>query len=341
MKCNVVLFAQVNYTKKMMKKIFIIVFCFMSFFFNSCTSIKKIGTNAVSDMLAGADKKGRIIEKKKNEADPMQAVMGETDTILIADFFPTTLKMYEIMQAGNPDHQGLAIMCGQLNVMYANAFIQSPADELSVEDFDKKNSEYQRAEMHYIRGRDYIFSVLDKKYEGFSKAILSADENEIKNAVSKLKKEDVTAAYWSSAGALGAFSLNPLNADYLASLGGIVAMLERSAELDADYSDGAVWSLLFSFYVSAPPDFGGDMDRGLYCYSEAQRVSDGKQAGNYVGYAETYCIPQNDEEGFVKALNDALSIDPDADPSTRLMTVIYQNKARRLLSLQKDYFLQW
>ncbi len=309
--------------------------------FTSCSSVKKIGTNAVANMLSGADKNGKIIEKKKGESDPLTAVMGETDTILIADFFPAALKMYEIMQAGNPGHQGLTIMCGQLNVMYANAFVQSPADCLTVDLYDKKNAEYQRAEMHYLRGRDYIFAVLDKKYPGFSTAVLSSDEAALSAAVAKVQKTDVPALYWGAAGALGAFSLNPLNADYLLSLHGLVAMLERAASLDPDYSGGAIWSLLFSFYVSAPSDFGGDMDRGLYCYKEAQRVSGGKQAGNYVSYAESYCIPQNDEDGFVKALNEALLINPDEDPDSRLMTVIYQNKAKRLLASQEDYFLHW
>ncbi|QTQ11426.1 hypothetical protein HRI96_03955 [Treponema parvum] len=325
----------------MIKKICIFEIFLFFLFFTSCSSLKKIGTNAVSDMLAGADKNGCEIQKKAGSANPLTAVTGESDTVLIADFFPSALKVYEIMQAGNPEHGGLSVMCGQLNVMYANAFVQGPADLLSVENFDKKDAEYRRAEMHYMRGSDYVFSALDRRYKGFSEAVLSGEEEIFKPAISKLKKSDVNAAYWAAAGRLGAFSLDPLNPDLLKCLGGLVALLEKASELSPDYSDGAVWSLLFVFYVSAPADFGGNLERGLYCYREALRVSGGKNAGHYVGYAESYCIPQNDEEGFVNALKAALAIDPDKDPSNRLMTIIYQNKARRLLASQEDYFLHW
>ncbi len=328
------------YTITMKKIVYFLLITFV-LSLNSCSSIQKMGTNAVSDMMSGYDKKGRLIEKKQGTADPMLAVMGETDTILIGDFLPVTLKMCEILQAGNPEHQGMAIMCGQLNVMYANAYIQSPADEIPVSEFDKKDSEYRRAYAHYLKGSEQIFAVLEKKYPGINDILVSADEGKISTVVSKLKKNDVNAVYWAVAGRLGAFSLDPLNPDLITSLSACVALLEKACELDAEYSSGAIWSLLFTFYVSAPADFCGNMERGLECYRMAQKVSGGKQAGNYVAYAESYCIPQNDEEGFVKALNDALAINPDEDPSSRLMTVIYQKKARRLLAAKEDYFLEW
>ena len=315
--------------------------CSACFFLTSCSSIQKMGTNAVSDMLSGYDKKGRFIEKKAGAPDPMEAVMNESDTVLIGDFLPVTLKMYEILQAVNPEHQGLSVMCGQLNVMYANAFVQSPADEIPIEYYDKQKSEYDRAKMHYLKGSRYIFSVLDKMYPGFSENVFSADENLIQKSVSQLKKSDVNALYWAIAGRLGAFSLDPLNAELVTSLQGCVAVLERAAELDREYSDGAIWTLLFTFYVSAPADFCGNMERGLECYEIAQQISGGKQAGNYVAYAENYCIAQNDEKGFVEALEKALAINPDDDEKTKLMTVIYQNRARRLLSCKSDYFLEW
>lgn len=324
-----------------MKKILFLAVAFCAIAFSSCSTIQKIGNNAVSDMVSGYDKKGRIIEKKQGTADPMLAVMGETDTILVGDFLPVTLKMCEILYAGNPTHQGMALMCGQLNVMYANAFIQTPADEIPVSNFDKKDSEYRRAQAHYLKGSEQIFAVLEKKYPGIKEAVASGDDDKIEAVVSRIKKNDVNAVYWGVAGRLGAFSLDPLNMDLITSLKGCVALLEKAASLDSSYSNGAIWSLLFTFYVSAPADFCGDIERGLECYRKAQEISGGKQAGNYVAYAESYCIAQNDEEGFVNALEKALAINPDDDESTRIMTVIYQKKAKRLLDSKEDYFLEW
>jgi len=324
--------------KKILTNIFVCVSVFLLF---SCASIRKAGSNAASDLLAGADKNGNPIKKSSSQPDPMFAITGESDTILMEDFFPTTLKLYEIMQAGNPDHQGLSVMCGEMNVMYANAFIQIEADTLTDAHFDKKKSEYKRAKLHYLRGRDYILAVFEKRYPGFRSAMLGSDDAAIKLAVSHLKKTDVPAAYWCAAGTLGAFSLDPLDPELLGCIRGPVAMLERAAELAPDYSSGVIWDLMTAFYVSAPSDFGGNYERGLYCHEQAMKVSEGLTPGPYITYAQDICIPKNDEKGFSDALNAALAIDPDAQPSTRLSTIIFQNKARYLLASEDDYFVHW
>ncbi|MDE7140686.1 MAG: TRAP transporter TatT component family protein, partial [Treponemataceae bacterium] len=87
-------------------------------------------SNAVGNALSGYKKNGAQIKKSASVSDPMLALTGETDVILVGDFFPTALKMYEILQTQNPDHLGLAYMTGSLNVMYANAFVQGPAESL-------------------------------------------------------------------------------------------------------------------------------------------------------------------------------------------------------------------
>jgi predicted anti-sigma-YlaC factor YlaD len=292
-------------------------------------------------MLAGADKKGYPLQRGEHTDAPMLAVTGESDTVLIGDFIPVALKLYEMLHAENPAHTGLSVMCGQLNVIYANAFIQIPADSLGDVQYDKKNSEYKRARLHYLRGRDYILDVFEKKYPGFRQAVLGNDAALLKTAVSYLKQEDVTAAYWCSAGALGAFSLDPLDPDLLGSIRGPVAVLERAAALAPDYSNGVIWDMLSAFYAGAPVEFGGNSDRALFCHEQAMRVSRGKTAGPYITYAESFCIPRNDEKGFETALNKALAINPDDNPSLRLSTIIFQNKARRLLAAKDDYFVHW
>lgn len=307
----------------------------------SCASVKKIGSNAIANMLSGSDKKGRPITRNADEPDVLAVVTGEDDPVLVAEFFPTALKLYEIMQASNPTHQGLAVMTGSLNVMYANAFVQAPAERLSDAEFDRRHAEEQRAKLHYLRGRDYILNVFDERYPGFKAAMLSSDEDAIKANVAKLKKTEVDAAYWCAAGALGAFSLDPLDADLLGCLQGPIALLERAASLEPDYSDGAIWSVLASFYAAAPVDFGGDIERAVACYKEAERVTGGKSASLYITYAESFCIPTNDKQGFEEALKKALALNPDDNPSTRLMTLIFQEKARHLLSIEDEYFIEW
>ena len=304
-------------------------------------SCKTLVGNALSTALAGANGKGVPQKKKASAADPMIAITGETDVTLVGEFFPTVLKSYEILQAANPRHIGLMTMTGSLNIMYANAFVQTPAETLPNEEFDRQHEAFERAKLHYLRGRDLCLKALDGRHAGFRASVLSGDEEAVKKACAKLGKYDVEAAYWACAGWLGAFSLDPLSADLLGTIRSPALILERVAFLAPDYNAGAIWELLCNFYMSAPSEFGGDTERGLHCYNEALRASGGKTPGPYVTYAEAICVPAGDRGGFEDSLRKALAIDPDADPSSRLMTTIVQKKAKRLLEHASDYFLEW
>lgn len=304
-------------------------------------SCKSMILNKTGDMLAGADKKGVPIETKQNEPDPMSAFMGEKDSVIVQEVLPLLVKLYEIMVIENPTHQGTAIMAGQLNIMYGNLCVQTPAEKMEVDQLDKQISEFNRAKYHYLKGRNYILDAFESRWPGFTQVFLSSDSDEINKAIQKIVKSDVNAAYWAAASSLLSWSLNPLDIDMLSSIAGPVALLEKAAELDPDYSNGAIWDALSQFYAAAPIDFGGDVERAKMCYQEALRVSGGKSPGIYVTYAETFCKTAGDREGYVNALEKALAIDVDADEANRLMGVISQQKAKYLLDHVDDYFIVW
>lgn len=324
-----------------MKRLYVLVAAAMCAALPVFVSCRTLLINAVSTSLSGANKKGIPSKQKKSNADPMLAITGETDVTLVGDFFPTILKVYEILQQANPNHLGLMTMTGSLNIMYANAFVAAPAESLPNEAYDKQYEEFLRAKLHYIRGRDLCLNALDSRHKGFKDNVMSGDEDKLAAACALLDKHDVEAAYWACAGWLGAFSLDPLNPDMLGNLRSPASILEKVAALDPDYSNGAIWDVLTNFYVSAPADFGGDYERGLYCHEQAVRASGGQSPGPYVTYAESVCIPAGDEAGFDEALAKALAINPDDNPSSRLMATISQRRAKMLLEHKSDYFLEW
>jgi len=304
-------------------------------------SCKSMIANKLGDAAAGSDKKGAAIPKKADAPDMMMAFMGEKDPKIIAEVLPMIVKMYEILALQNPGHQGLQIMAGQLNVMYGNLCVQTPAESLPITELEKQVAEFNRAKYHYLRGRQYILGVFESRWPGFEKAFLSSDADAIKAAVSNLTKDDVNAAYWAGGASLISWSLDPLDVDALSSIQGPVALLEKAASLDPDYSKGAIWDALCQFYTAAPVDFGGDYERGLECYEKALKASGGKAPGIYITYAQSVCKPSGDRDGFIENLNKALAINPDDDPSSRLMCVLNQQKARYLLDHVDDYFVVW
>lgn len=308
----------------------------------SFTSCKSTVLNAASTAMSSSNKKGVPSKVKEGDPNPMMAFMGEKDPVIVQEVLPTILKLYEIMHIENPDHQGNTIMLGSLNVMYANLCVESKAELLTDPRLlDVQVEEFERAKLHYMRGHDLIFSAFETRWPGFTDAIMGTDEEKIKTFTAKLTADDVTASYWACAGFFASFALNPLDSNIIGSIKGHIAVLERAAALDPEYSNGAIWDVLTQIYVAAPMDFGGDYDRGVYCHEQALKVSGGKAASIYVTEAKSFCIPEGNKDGFERALNTALDINIDDDPANALMNVLSQKKAQRLLDSIDDYFIEW
>lgn len=274
------------------------------------------------------------------ETDPMVALTGENDPELVAAFFPVALKTYEMMLFKNPSHEGLGLMTGQLYITYANAFIQSPAERIPAEQFNQQNAEYLRAQNFYVRGKNYVVRALDHRFRGFSSAVFGQDERERATMLARCKKNDAAALYWAGAGSLAAFSLSPLDTDYLASLPGSVAMLERASVLDPGFNRGAVWEVLMSFYAAAPESLGGGRDKALDAYGKALDCSKGQSPSLYIAYAKSFCVPAQDGAGFDEALDKALAIDPDSRPEERLALTIAHGQAAWLKAHKEDFILE-
>lgn len=298
-------------------------------------SIKKIAFNGIANTLAP-------FPASKSETsggiDAAAALTGEDDVRLVAEVFPTVLKTYEILHLSNPKHRGLAIMSGSLYIMYANAFVQTPADYIPETQFQKKNLEYLRAKKFYLRGADYVMQSLDGAYKGFSEAMAHYTEDK-SDFLLRCKPVDVESLYWASCGILGAFSLDPMDTDVFAKVSGAVAMLERAVELYPAFNDGAIWETLAAFYAAAPESLGGGADKAEDAYRKTLELSGGQRPSVYVLYAQSFCVPAQDSAGFDDALRKALEIDPATQPNNKLTITISQEKARWLQKMKGDYFL--
>lgn len=299
-------------------------------------SIKRMAFNGIANTLAPfpapkSDASGGI--------DAAAALTGEDDVKLVSEVFPTVLKMYETLHLSNPKHRGLAVMSGSLYIMYANAFVQTPADYIPETQFQKKNLEYLRAKKFYLRGADYVMQSLDTAYKGFAEAMTHYTEDKSAAFLARCKAADVESLYWAGCGILGAFALDPMDTDVFTSVPGAVAMLERAAELYPGFNAGAIWETLTAFYAAAPESLGGGADKAEDAYQRTLELSGGQRPSVYVLYAQTFCIPAQDSAGFDEALRKALEIDSANQPNNKLTITLSQEKARWLQKMKGDYFL--
>ena len=292
------------------------------FLLASC-SINKMAINAVSNALTGEGSS--------------EVFTGDSDPRLVGDALPFAIKLYEALLAQNPKHQGLLLTTGSLYVMYANAFIQGPAEMLDpIYDYEEQLENLDRAKKLYLRGSAILYTALDNKYTGFS--IATVQDGTLEPILKKCKKEDVALLYWAAAGGFASYSIDLFDFALGANIPEWGAMIARAYELDPDFNNGAIDDFYIQYYASLPDTMGGDKAKAETHFRRALEKSNFLAAGPYVSYAKSVCVPAQDYNAFRENLEKALAIDPDEDPANRLVNILSQKKAKYMLDTDYDYF---
>lgn len=125
----------------------------MAMSLNFCSSLNRMAMRQVAGALTGPGNS--------------RVFTGDNDPELIGDALPFAIKMYESLLASLPDHTGLQLQTGSLYIMYANAFLQTPADMMADGRMQEKEFLIKRAKNLYLRGRDIILDGLELRYPGF------------------------------------------------------------------------------------------------------------------------------------------------------------------------------
>jgi len=292
-------------------------------FLGSC-SLNKLVINKVSDALSGSDAN--------------TVFLGDDDPRLVGDALPFAIKMYETLLDKNPDHPGLILVTGSLFVMYANAFVQGPAEMLPLHQYEEKRQEMERAKKLYLRGVSILERGINNKYPGMLTEWGLEESPDFTQSLSKMKKEDISLFYWYSAGTLSAYALNAFDLNLGLRVPRILSIMNKAYELDSNFNRGAIDELFLIIYGALPEGMGGDTEKALLHYQRALEKSGGEMAGPYVAYAQTIAVRNQDYEDFKTNLEKALSIDPAADRNNTLLNTINQNKARFLLEKAPELF---
>ena len=301
---------------------YILVFAGLILLAASC-SINQMAINAVSNALTGTES-GNVFTT-------------DSDPELVGDALPFAIKLYETLLSQNPEHQGLLLTTGSLFIMYANAFVQTPAEMLDpIDYFFERYEGLDRAKNLYLRGMDILYSALDKKFPGFSTATVSSDT--LQPLLRQCTINDVPLLFWTVAGGLSAYSIDVFDFNLGSRLNDWAAMMARAYELDPDFNNGAIDEFYILFYAAIPENLGGDMDKAKIHFERAIEKSSGLSAGAYVSYARMISVTEQDYDGFRDMLEKALEIDVDEDVSNRLVNILAQRRARYMLDNAYDFF---
>ena len=282
-------------------------------------SIKRIAVNKLGNALAGGG----------------DTFTGDDDPDLIRDALPFSLKLMESLLAESPRHKGLLLAAASGFTPYAYAFLQEEADEVEDREFARATALRKRARNMYLRARDYGLRGLDVSLPGFSDAVR---RNPL-TAVARARVQDVPLLYWTAASWGAAISLSKDNPDLVADQAIVEALIDRALVLDEKFGEGAIHAFLIT-YESARNGAKGDFAvRSLDHADQAVKLSRGRQAGPWVSVAESVCVAKQERKCFEDALNKALSVDVNATPSSRMVNLVMQRRARWLLSKADDLFV--
>ncbi|MDC7228364.1 MAG: TRAP transporter TatT component family protein [Spirochaetales bacterium] len=316
----------------------------------SCVSIEDIAMRSAANMLSSDSGGANIFTM-------------DDDPELIADALPLAMKLYEMVLASNPEHAAMQYATGKNFIMYANAFIQTPAGMLPDDEYLKQEVMLARAKRMYLRGRDYVIDGIELNHPGF---ITAVDDNRLDDAVSMLKEpEDAAMLYWAASAWIGAYSCDPFDFELASSLYVPSAMLLRALELDGGFSNGAIHDVFIQIYSSLPyshilkaaesapettakfnNEYYGSLGiadslekKTMHHFNTSLELSGGTNPGTYCSYASSVSVKKQNYKEYKSLLEKALEINPADYPENELVISIYQEKAAWMLEHAEDFFI--
>ena len=287
--------------------------------FSGCATVNRVAVNKLGDALAGG---GTVYA-------------SDNDPALIRDAAPFSLKLMESLLASTPDHSGLRLAAAGGFTQYAYAFVQQEAEALEDTDVAAAAVLRARACRLYLRGRDHGLRGLESAHHGFGDSLRHSPRQAVQTCV----RPDVPLLYWTAAAWVSAIATGKDQPELIADLPVVEALIDRALELDEAYDHGAIHAFLTAYELSRPGGTGDPLMRSRAHYERALALTGGAHAGPLLTYAENVCVRQQDRTQFESLLHQALAIDPDAKPEWRLVNLVLQARARRLLGHADDLFL--
>jgi predicted anti-sigma-YlaC factor YlaD len=251
----------------------------------------------------------------------------DDDLELVGDAIPFGLKLYESLLDSAPKNKDLLIATCSNFTQYGVAYVETEAAVLGeAQHHDEVAHLNQRALKLYLRAKGYCLRAMEVRFPGIAQTLLT----EPAPALAKADKKDVPLLYWMAASWGSAIGLGIDKPDLVIDMPVVRALAERALALDESWSKGTLHEMFVSL-DSLPAALGGDPDRARKHFARAVELQKGLSPGPYVALATGVALPAQDRAEFETLLESALAIDPEKDPSVRLVTLVQQRRARALL----------
>ena len=276
-----------------------------------CAMLKKKAVGMVADTLASS---GDVFTR-------------DDDLELVGQAIPFGLKLYESLLDSAPKNKDLLIATCSNFTQYGVAYLETEALVLGeANHHDEVARLNARALKLYLRAKGYCMRAMEVRFPGIGERLLKDPAAALKPA----KKNDVPLLYWMAASWGSAIALGIDKPELVIDLPVVRALAERAIALDESWSKGALHEMFISL-DSQPEALGGSAERARTHFKRAVELQGGSSPGPYVSLALGVAVPAQDRAEFESLLKQALAVDPEKNPSTRLVTLVQQRRAQALL----------
>jgi predicted anti-sigma-YlaC factor YlaD len=260
----------------------------------------------------------------------------DDDPELVGQAIPFGLKLYESLLDSAPKNKDLLVATCSNFTQYGVAYLETEALVLGEADHHDEVAHLNaRALKLYLRARNYCLRAMEVRFPGIQPALAKDPAA----ALAKARKSDVPMLYWMAASWGSAIALGLDRPELVADMPTVRALADRAIALDDTWAKGALHEMFISL-DSLSPALGGSPERARAHFKRAVELQSGAAAGPYVALAVGLAQPSQDRAEFESLLKQALAVDPEKDPSTRLVTLVQQRRARALLDHIDTLFLK-
>lgn len=233
----------------------------------------------------------------------------------------------------NPLNSNLLLEAQKRLTQYGYIFQLEIGDRIIYEDYLTSKQVYKEAEQSFFKALVLGKNALKIAYPDFDKWLSNPEQIQINFEI-----QHVSNLYWTAVSLGGLVKAGKGAPESIVLLPQVGLLLHTALKLDPNWGNGRIYSALISYIMSEYPVSGEKIKRAKYFFDEAIKLSDGKDGGVYLAYAESVSVKNQDKEEFIQLLDKALAIPSTNDEEINLQNLIAGNRAKWLLSRIDELF---
>lgn len=261
---------------------------------------------------------------------------SDDDPALVEEASPFGLKLLDALILRNPEDPALLLSAARAYAQYAFGFVQQRADEAEDTSLALAQQHYQRARKFYRRAMAYGWRGLEVAHPGVQEKV----RRDLAAGLRVFGRDDVPLLYWTALSLGALINLSKDDAELVAEVPIMEGLMDRALALNESYESGAIRQFLIGYEMNRRNRKGDPGTLAREHFYRAVQLTQGRQAACFVILAEAVMVREQKRAEFEQLLNTALGIDPNAVPSWRLANLLWQQRARWLLSRTEHLFTE-